>query len=131
MRTRGVALLALAAAVVVWGSSGCVTLRRTPEARFFVLRSLAEPSPRSPEGVTGVVGVHDIGEDDGQVYFAMDYVAGGSLDHLIAAESIGPEEAAGVIMQAARAVRFFADHFNFKGNPPVQGHCWGIHQRKR
>jgi uncharacterized lipoprotein YmbA len=39
--------LALALAV-----SGCVSLKRTPEARFFVLRSLAEPpaAPAAPAG---------------------------------------------------------------------------------
>jgi uncharacterized lipoprotein YmbA len=55
MRRRGSALLALVAAG--WGVSGCVTLRRTPEARFFVLRSIAEPvSPASSSGA-GIVGV--------------------------------------------------------------------------
>ena len=38
------------------GPVGCVSLKRTPEAQFFVLRSLAEP-PASPAGAAGQVGV--------------------------------------------------------------------------
>ena len=43
MRARAVLLLALAPI-----AAGCVSLKRTPEARFFVLRSLAEP-PTAPD----------------------------------------------------------------------------------
>jgi len=58
MRTRaalGVVAAALAAA------SGCVSLKRTPEARFFVLRSVAEPeaaaASASRRGLVGVMPV--------------------------------------------------------------------------
>jgi len=46
MRKRPVPLLASLALLVA--GVGCVSLKRTPEARFFVLRSLAEP-PDAPK----------------------------------------------------------------------------------
>ena len=39
---------AVAAAVVLAGLPACVSLKRTPEARFFVLRSLVEPPSGAP-----------------------------------------------------------------------------------
>jgi len=55
MRAR--AALPILAAVLATGA-GCVSLKRTPEARFFVLRSVAEP-PAAPAGNVqrGFVGV--------------------------------------------------------------------------
>ena len=48
------AVFALAATL----AAGCVSLKRTPEARFFVLRALAEsPSPASAQARQGLVGV--------------------------------------------------------------------------
>jgi len=47
MRARLVVLLALAGLGL--GAPGCVSLKHTPEARFFVLRALAQPTA-SPEG---------------------------------------------------------------------------------
>jgi hypothetical protein len=51
-------------AVASWAAlgvalTGCVSLKRTPEARFFVLRSLAEPAatPAPPLAKHGLVGV--------------------------------------------------------------------------
>ena len=59
MRTRLVVPLAAAALVV--GAPACVSLMRTPEARFFVLRSLVEPpslaQARSPVILVGVLPV--------------------------------------------------------------------------
>jgi uncharacterized lipoprotein YmbA len=45
--------LAATIATLALGASGCVALKRTPEARFFVLRSLAEPpaAPQAPAAV--------------------------------------------------------------------------------
>lgn len=56
MRTRA-ALGVVAAALAV--ASGCVSLKRTPEARFFVLRSVAEPkaAPAAGPARRGFVGV--------------------------------------------------------------------------
>ena len=55
MRARLVALLVLLGLAL--GAPGCV-LKRTPEARFFVLRSLAEPPATPPAGApASLVGV--------------------------------------------------------------------------
>jgi hypothetical protein len=54
MRTRIVAALGVAGLVL--GPVGCVSLKRTPEAQFYVLRSLAEPPP-AQAGAGGQVGV--------------------------------------------------------------------------
>ena len=58
MRTRGATLatIVVAAAALV----ACVSLRRTPEARFFVLRSLVEPLPAGATPALGVVGVLNV-----------------------------------------------------------------------
>jgi len=52
--TRAHAVLATAALSVALPA--CVSLRRTPEARFFVLRSLAEP-PTAPAAAPALVGL--------------------------------------------------------------------------
>jgi hypothetical protein len=56
MRTRLSAILGLAGLVLV--TTGCVSLKRTPEARFFVLQPVAEapaaPAGRAPVGLVGV-----------------------------------------------------------------------------
>jgi len=54
MRTRLCATLGLAASLLA--AVGCVSLKRTPEARFFVLQSLVTLPPGSAEPV-GIVGV--------------------------------------------------------------------------
>jgi uncharacterized lipoprotein YmbA len=59
MRTRLSATLALAGLVLA--SAGCVSLKRTPEARFFVLESLVEAGPAPlGEAPTAVIGVEAV-----------------------------------------------------------------------
>ena len=55
-------------------------------------------------GHPGIVGVHDIGEADGRVYFAMDLVEGRSLDCLIDEGELTPPRVARILEGAARAV---------------------------
>jgi uncharacterized lipoprotein YmbA len=59
MRTRLYAVLGLAGAVLAL--AGCISLKRTPEARFFVLQSLAQPTAaqgrQEPIGIVGVEAV--------------------------------------------------------------------------
>ncbi len=57
MRTWFGAALGLAALVLA--TAACVSLKRTPEARFFVLQSLVEPpaAPREPVGIVGIESV--------------------------------------------------------------------------
>jgi uncharacterized lipoprotein YmbA len=57
MRTRRCATLGLAA--VVLATAGCVSLKRTPEARFFVLESLVQPPVAGKEPVA-IVGVETV-----------------------------------------------------------------------
>ncbi len=57
MRTRLRATLGLAA--VVLAMAGCVSLKRTPEARFFVLESLVQPPAVGQEPV-GIVGMETV-----------------------------------------------------------------------
>jgi uncharacterized protein len=59
MRPRSLWFLGLVA--LASGLGGCVSFHRTPNARFFVLRSLVEPalSPVAP-AVSGLVGVHAV-----------------------------------------------------------------------
>ena len=59
MRARLSAIVGLAGSVLI--VAGCVSLKRTPEARFFVLESLATPSgvSRSVEPI-GIVGVETV-----------------------------------------------------------------------
>jgi uncharacterized protein len=54
MRARA-ALGVTAATLAV--AAGCVSLKRTPEARFFVLRSLAQPAAAPAQATQGFVGV--------------------------------------------------------------------------
>ena len=55
MPTRPAALLGLVAACC--GLAGCVSLKRTPEARFFVLRALTEPASAPADPASKAVGV--------------------------------------------------------------------------
>jgi uncharacterized protein len=55
MRTRIV--VALGVVGLSLGPVGCVSLKRTPEARFYVLRALAEPPEAPAPGPGGLVGV--------------------------------------------------------------------------
>jgi serine/threonine-protein kinase len=60
-------------------------------------------------GHPGIVGCHDVGEEDGRVYFAMDFVEGESLEQLIDAGDLAPHRAATLLAQAARAVQHAHD----------------------
>jgi hypothetical protein len=59
-------LAAVAAAVAVAAAApACVSLKRTPEARFFVLRALAEPDAASEAArAPGLVGLHPVSLPD-------------------------------------------------------------------
>jgi len=51
-----------------------------------------------------VVQIHDIGELDGQPYYSMEFVAGGSLDQQLAKALMPPRQAAQLLMQIAQAM---------------------------
>jgi formylglycine-generating enzyme required for sulfatase activity len=55
----------------------------------------------------GIVGVHDFGESEGRLWFAMDLIEGHGLDRAIDEElTLPPRRAAQVVAQAARAMHF-------------------------
>lgn len=58
MRTRPWTLVAALSCALLL--AGCVSLKRTPEARFFVLRSLVEPLPASGAAPGSSLGVLDV-----------------------------------------------------------------------
>ena len=51
-----------------------------------------------------IVGIHDVGQIDGQHYFAMEYVSGPSLAQLLTQGPIEPDQAARFVMIVARAI---------------------------
>ena len=53
-----------------------------------------------------IVGIHEIGGQDGQHYFAMDYVAGDSLATLARAQPFLPEQAAQITATIAEAIHY-------------------------
>lgn len=59
MRTHAALPVFVAAVAAAAATAGCVSLKRTPEARFFVLRSVAEPqaAPAGEGAGRGFVGV--------------------------------------------------------------------------
>ena len=53
---RNTALL-LAASAIAAAASGCVSLKRSPEARYFVLRPLAEPAAARDTAAESLLGL--------------------------------------------------------------------------
>ncbi len=58
----------------------------------------------------GIVGVHDIGEHEGRVYFAMDVVDGPSLEALVDEGEMPVDTAVRAVAEAARAVHHAHEH---------------------
>ncbi|MBI4613251.1 MAG: serine/threonine protein kinase, partial [Planctomycetes bacterium] len=58
----------------------------------------------------GIIPIYDVGEHRGTHYFAMKYVEGTSLDHLIDREGIEPQAACRMIVQAAEALEHAHAH---------------------
>jgi len=56
---RNTALL-LAAAAIAAAASGCVSLKRSPEARYFVLRPLAEPAAARDTPEESLLGLYSV-----------------------------------------------------------------------
>ena len=52
----------------------------------------------------GIVAIHEVGELDGQPFFAMELVAGPSLGELVRAQPLAPKRAARYVRQAAEAI---------------------------
>jgi predicted Ser/Thr protein kinase len=58
----------------------------------------------------GIVGVHEIGERDGQPFYAMEFVEGADLGRLVQEEMVSPEWAARCVARAAEAVQAAHEH---------------------
>ena len=72
-------------------------------------RFLAEARLAARVRHPGIVAIHDAGEHDGQLYFAMDLVAGDDLGSRLRAGPLPPRAAATVIAAVARAVHHLHD----------------------
>jgi WD40 repeat protein len=77
----------------------------TAKARF---RAEAENAARLKH--PGIVAIHEIGEEQGICWFAMDLVEGGSLDHIIRDQPMGTRAAAQCVAKIADAVQHAHDH---------------------
>ena len=76
------------------------------EVKRFYREARAAGSLRHPH----IVGIHEVGEIDGQHYFAMDFIAGTSLAGLTRCGPLESERAARLLIGVARAVQFLHDH---------------------
>jgi serine/threonine-protein kinase len=75
------------------------------QRRRFIAEARLAARVRHP----GIVAIHDAGELDGQLYFAMDLVAGDDLAARLRAGPLPPRVAATVIAAVARAVQHLHD----------------------
>jgi hypothetical protein len=57
-----------------------------------------------------IVAIHEVGQINGQHYFTMDFVAGRSLEDVLAAGALEPEAAARYLATIARAVDYLHGH---------------------
>ncbi|MBS0266817.1 MAG: serine/threonine protein kinase [Planctomycetes bacterium] len=76
------------------------------EVNRFYREARAAGSLRHPN----IVAIHEIGEIDGQHYFAMDFIAGKSLAELTRSGPLDADHAARLLLSVARAVQFLHDH---------------------
>ncbi len=53
-----------------------------------------------------IVGIHEVGEKDGQHYFSMSYVEGRSLGEVVKTSSVSPQAAAAVVGSIAAAIHY-------------------------
>jgi len=76
------------------------------DVKRFYREARAAGSLRHPQ----IVGIHEVGQINGQHYFAMDFIAGTSLAGSLRAGPLEPERAARCLVGVARAVQFLHDH---------------------
>ncbi len=72
------------------------------EVRRFQQEAKAAARLRHPN----IVGIHEVGQINGQHYFTMDYIGGRSLARLLEAGPLVPDQAAQCLLSVARAVEF-------------------------
>src|SRR5262249_19774898 len=76
------------------------------DVKRFYREARAAGSLRHPH----IVGIHEVGQVNGQHYFAMDFIAGNSLAGLTRSGPLDAERAARLLIGVARAVQFLHDH---------------------
>lgn len=76
------------------------------DVKRFYREARAAGSLRHPQ----IVGIHEVGQINGQHYFAMDFIDGTSLAGSMRAGPLEPERAARCLVGVARAVQFLHDH---------------------
>jgi serine/threonine protein kinase len=87
----------------------CLSRKLTID-RHFVERFRREAKATAAVVHTNVVPIHELGEEDGQHYFTMEYVPGDTLAHLIKREGqLPPIDSLKIIRQAARGLSAAAD----------------------
>lgn len=72
------------------------------EVQRFYLEAEAAAKLRHPN----IVGIHDIGECEGQHYFSMDYIEGKSLADLLKDQALAPQHAAQLLQTIAAAMHY-------------------------
>ena len=58
----------------------------------------------------GIVPIHEVGEQDSQCYFSMDFIEGGQLDEVVKRTPISIHNAADLIAKLARTVNYAHEH---------------------
>lgn len=81
-------------------------LASAEDIRRFYAEAKAAGSIRHPN----IVGIHEVGQNLGQHYFAMDYVDGQSLSEVITECVLPPDAAAECLVSVARAVQHLHEH---------------------
>ncbi len=76
------------------------------DVKRFYREARAAGSLRHPQ----IVGIHEVGQINGQHYFAMDFIAGTSLAGITKSGPLDCEQAARCLQGVARAVQFLHDH---------------------
>lgn len=76
------------------------------DVKRFYREARAAGSLRHPQ----IVGIHEVGQINGQHYFAMDFIPGKSLAGLARAQSLDPQQAARCLAGVARAVQYLHEH---------------------
>lgn len=76
------------------------------DVRRFYREARAAGQLRHPH----IVGIHEVGQVDGQHFFAMEYVAGCSLAELLKAGRLDAEESVRLLSTVARAVDYLHSH---------------------
>jgi WD40 repeat protein len=71
-----------------------------------VIRFYTEARAAARLAHPGIVPIHEIGEEEGQHFYTMRLMEGGSLAQLLKAGSLPPEEAARLVSGVARAIHF-------------------------